>query len=626
MSHKSYQELVTETYCDNAIRSVMMVDDDFISYPNLIALLNSKDEVNINKINASKQAASLVNFFQSKNMLCDIDNGEAPDFLEVNRLRKSDLIIIDYHLENNSPEKTLSILSKLRESKQMNMVVVYTNENLNNVFMSILAKFHGIKNINDLIMAEDCEELSDYWQDILIRDIEARADIYPSIDETINYITTRNINTTRGKLFSRADFRRSQELSVRAEVIAKIILEYSVTAILHSSAVDNEHTSFTIEQGRDGAMWIKSNNVFITLFNKSTANDDSQDIWDQLNSSLHSWEPSYYNIIRSEIQNEIYSDSLAFSINLDNDNYGQAALLNEILKNNDPLYLKNNINAIYQNIAEEFLLKLSSNTDLQDFIFTTINHYHSELESAMEDAAAVEAAAVEAAAVEAAAVEAAAVEAAAVEAAATATATRRRIDYCATKLNIASDPKRHLNMYHALNMNLSSRNYEEQYISTGTVLFDSENSAWFLCVSAACDMVPSQGNDAYHKRLNPHRLIRVMSLFKVNDNDAVTEAENSKYIYTYDNNIRRCFSVLTPKSGLPKIDYFIILNHATYSGERFANAVLLKSSADGTSIDHEGIKLKLKSQLRTGYAERFQLIANNHSGRIGVDYVSAEKF
>lgn len=610
MSHKSYKELVTETYCDNAIRSVMMVDDDFISYPNLIALLNSKDEVDINKINASKQAASLVNFFQSKNMLCDIDNGEAPDFLEVNRLRKSDLIIIDYHLENNSPEKTLSILSKLRESKQMNMVVVYTNENLNNVFMSILAKFHGIKNINNLIMAEDCEELSEYWQEILIREIEARADIYPSIDETINYITTRNINTTRGKLFSRADF-RSKELRDRAKVIAQIILEYSVTAILHSSAVDNEHKSFTIEQGRNGAMWIKSNNVFITLFNKSTANDDSQEIWDQLNSSLHSWEPSYYNIIRSEIQNEIYSDSLAFSINLDNDNYGQAALLNEILKNNDPLYLKNKINAIYQNIAEEFLLKLSSNTDLQDFIFTTINHYHSELESAMEDAAAAEAA-----------VEAVAAEAVAT---ATATATRRRIDYCATKLNIASDPKRHLNMYHALNMNLSSRNYEEQYISTGTVLFDSENSAWFLCVSAACDMVPSQGNDAYHKRLNPHRLIKVMSLFKVNDKDAVTEAENSKYIYTYDNNTRRCFSVLTPESGLPKIDYFIILNHVTYSGERFANAVLLKSSADGTSIDHEGIKLKLKSQLRTGYAERFQLIANNHSGRIGVDYVSAEK-
>ncbi|WP_439834684.1 response regulator receiver domain [Aeromonas caviae] len=597
MSHKSYQNLVTETYCDNAIRSVMMVDDDFISYPNLIALLNSKDEVSINKINASKQAASLVNFFQSKNMLCDIDNGEAPDFLEVNRLRKSDLIIIDYHLENNSPEKTLSILSKLRESKQMNMVVVYTNEKLDNVFMSILAKFHGIKNINDLIIDEDCEELSTYWQDILISDIKARTNIYPSIEETIDYITTRNIKTTKGKLFSRADFNQNIELRNRADLIAKIILEYSVAAILPSSVLDNEHTSFTIEHGRNGSMWIKSNNVFITLFNKSTANDDSQDIWNQLNSSLHSWEPSYYNIIRSEIQNEIYSDSLAFSINLDNDNYGQAALLNEILKNNDPLYLKNNINAIYQNIAEEFLLKLSSNTDLQNFIFTTINHYHSELESAMKEGAAVEA-----------------------------VATRQRIDYCATKLNIASDPKHHLNMYHALNMNLSSRNYEEQYISTGTVLFDSENSDWFLCVSAACDMVPSQGNDAYHKRLNPHRLIRVMRLFQVNDNDAVTEAENSKYIYTYDHNTRRCFSVLTPESGLPKIDYFIILNHATYSGERFANAVFLKSSADGTSIEHEGIKLKLKSQLRTGYAERFQLIANNHSGRIGVDYVSAEKF
>ncbi|MEN3785877.1 response regulator receiver domain [Aeromonas veronii] len=606
MTQKSYSELVSETYCDNAIRSVVMVDDDFISYSDLVAQLDNRNDLTAAKVNASKKAASLMQFFQSKNMLCDIDNGGTDGLLDVNRLRKSDLIIIDYHLENNSPEKTLGILSKLRSSKQMNMVVVYTNEDLDKVFMNILAKFHGGTNINQVIIEQESEELETFWQESIVPQLEARTGVHPSKDEIINYIKTGCINSVKGKLFSINEF-RAVELRNYADIIAKMIFEYSITNIISLQQIDEEHKRLPIECGNNDTKWIKSNNIFITLFNKSDADDDSQDLWGGLNSSLCDWEPSYYNIIRSEIQNEIYADSLAFSINLDNDNYGQAALLNEILKNSDQQLLVKNINTIYQNIADEFLFRLSQNEDLRNFIFSTINYYSSELEAVIATKAA----------------EAAAAEAAAAEAA-QAAAIRERINYCAKKLNVGSDPKHHLNMYHALNMNLSSRNYEEKYISTGTVLFNQNNSNWFLCVSAACDMVPSQGNDAYHKRLNPHRLIRVINLFQVKETDAVIEAENSKYVYTYDNKKRRFFSVLSPESGLPKIDYFIILKHTTQSGERIAKAILLKSSLDGESIEHEEIELKLKSQLRTGYAERFQLIANNHSGRIGVDYVSAE--
>ena len=72
-----------------------------------------------------------------------------------------------------------------------------------------------------------------------------------------------------------------------------------------------------------------------------------------------------------------------------------------------------------------------------------------------------------------------------------------------------------LEMYHALNMHLSSKNYEEKFISTGTVFFDETNHSWYLCVSAACDMVPTQGNDPHYKRLNPHRIIKVLKLFAV---------------------------------------------------------------------------------------------------------------
>ncbi len=38
------------------------------------------------------------------------------------------------------------------------------------------------------------------------------------------------------------------------------------------------------------------------------------------------------------------------------------------------------------------------------------------------------------------------------------------------------------------------------------------------------------------------------------------------------------------------------------------------------NVQNVPVRLKLKSQLRTGYAERYQAIASQYSSRIGVDY------
>lgn len=42
------------------------------------------------------------------------------------------------------------------------------------------------------------------------------------------------------------------------------------------------------------------------------------------------------------------------------------------------------------------------------------------------------------------------------------------------------------------------------------------------------------------------------------------------------------------------------------------------STTDNPNL--EEIELKVKSQLRTGYAERFQSVAAQYTARIGVDY------
>ncbi len=45
-------------------------------------------------------------------MICDIDNGSVN--FDVDRIRKSDLVIMDYHLDNSAPDKTITILKELK--------------------------------------------------------------------------------------------------------------------------------------------------------------------------------------------------------------------------------------------------------------------------------------------------------------------------------------------------------------------------------------------------------------------------------------------------------------------------------------------------------------------------------
>jgi hypothetical protein len=68
MTVANYNSLVQKTFCENAIRSVVMIDDDFLTYSESIRALNNEVDLDYNKIDSSKRAATLESFFQSKNM------------------------------------------------------------------------------------------------------------------------------------------------------------------------------------------------------------------------------------------------------------------------------------------------------------------------------------------------------------------------------------------------------------------------------------------------------------------------------------------------------------------------------------------------------------------------------
>ncbi|RVU77395.1 response regulator receiver domain [Pantoea dispersa] len=578
MAIKTYNSLVQETFCDNAIRSVVMIDDDFITYSESIKALNSEIKLDPAKIDSSKRAATLEEYFQAKNMICDIDNGSVN--FDIDRIRKSDLIIMDYHLDNNAPDKTISILKDLKNSDHLNMIVIYTREDLKTVWMQIASSLKGVVNCNDEIIETENDELIDCWQRLILPDLIHKGERALTRDETVEFIQNGSL-CKRVKKIIRDDGLITEQNDIN--FVANMIAEYSV---VESAVIPDFDTKSVVVGDAAGIKWIQSGNIFISVFHKDKDDheNDGELIWKTLNESLIEWNPSYYQIIKSEIQNTIESEALSFNNHLANDGYGQAGWLNQILNSSSTEIKKKNIDFVFSNLSEELYERLKENSALVGFINDVFETYTTDFKSSGE---------------------------------------AKSLEYCSKKMKLPSNASSFNEMYHALNMNLSSKNFEEGHISTGTVFFDTESEKWYLCVSAACDLVPSQGNDPHHKRLSPHRLIKVLELFNASQSKALPNAEQSKYIYVIHKNTRKYLSIFEGEKTLPVVDYIVVLNHGrTIPGEEknVLSAVFLSSMED--NVKNLPVKLKLKSQLRSGYAERYQSIASQYSSRIGVDYVS----
>ncbi|EKT2295772.1 hypothetical protein QD119_000303 [Salmonella enterica] len=579
MTANTYNQLVSSTFCDNAIRSVMMIDDEFITYADSIKALQGQIKLDERKLDSSKRAALLESFFQSRKMICDIDDGVSS--FDADRIRKSDLIIIDYHLEKDSPDKTLSVLNELKESEHLNMVVVYTREDMDKVWLQIASMLRGSYDLNSRLIDYGNEDVIAYWSDTILPDLDSGGRYSLSRSEIVSYITTgKTIGRIKGILSQDSDITDPAD----REFVANLICEYYIRSSNH---LNNDHMSHNVNGDKAGVKWLQVGNIFVTLYRKEvdSYDNDAENIWNTLNESLCEWKPSYYQLLKSEIQNKIEAEALSFNIHLANDIYGQAAWLNEIIRTDDVDFKNEKIDVIFGNLSEELYIKLRKNQELKEFINSVFDAYKQDFDVCVETDS---------------------------------------LKYCAAQMKLPTNQSIVFqDMYHALNMNLSSRNYEEKYISTGTVFWDTDNNNWYLCVSAACDMVPTQGNDPHHERLSPHRLIKVLQLFPVRPDKALPLAHHSKYIYTYDNNERKYFSILKEGKDLPVVDYMIILNHGhngTGLDKGKAKAVVWKNI--NGDVEKIVLNIKLKSQLRTGYAERYQAIASQYSARIGVDYIS----
>jgi len=137
-----YAEAVKQTFRSRALRTVLLIDDQFPTYADLL-----ETPAELDQFSEAPRALALYRLFNSHHMPCDVENnvGElTPESVE--RIRKSDLIVLDYHLTKGSLDtsKSIRLIRKLSQTKHFNIVVLYTLEkDLEGVWRDVACSLRG---------------------------------------------------------------------------------------------------------------------------------------------------------------------------------------------------------------------------------------------------------------------------------------------------------------------------------------------------------------------------------------------------------------------------------------------------------------------------------------------------
>lgn len=575
MSKANYNNLITKTFRDNAIRSVIMIDDDFVPYDELCVPGFAFDNLPANKQNGTKKAGSIHRFFQSKKIVCDVDKGDS--HIDVEKIRKSDLVILDYHLEAQDPRKSLTLLKDLSITEHMNLVVVYTRENLEEVWSSVAACLHGSVDIDELL--DSNKEAREYWDD----KTEMSTTIPKEWKEIISpqdihsYITTGTLTSATVAWFGRT-------MRAPGKIIAKVMCE---RAIADFNLLESKRSTVALIGENDEKKWMQTGNVFVVLHKKTVEEnpEEPEAIWNSVEAALVAWDPSYYQLLISEMQNQLENEAISFAGNMANDSEGQAAWLYQIIKNRDASDRTQTIDQLFYRLTDEIQYKLSENESLRDILNQTFDSITQIFDENPADL----------------------------------------FDFSAKHTKVQAKSSLKVDIGHAMNYTLCTRDFDGKFVTSGTVLFDKEDqSKWYLCVAPACETVPLQATGLLAKRLKPHRLMKVLVLEKVGLEDALARATESNHIFIKNSKQQRmAFSVLNSNTRQPVIDYALVKNHDSSSAEISERGVQVSFMAlnDKNELEPKECTLIPASQLRDMYTARFQAIASHHTGRVGVDFI-----
>lgn len=618
-----YKEKIVQAFRDNAIRSVLLIDDEYQPYETLVRnranldkklndLVNSDitdlieykerlanilqgEEIHVDSrvesfLRRSDTAQRFVEFFHSKKRICTVESDVSQ--LEVEKIRKSDLVILDYHLnpedKGNEAKSSLKLISDLSINKHMNIVVVYTNEELESVWQQIAAVLHGDR-VNSILLQgealEAWEEHSLDWETEWYNFIFKKSMIHEYL------LGDLNLDIILAEMKSCLD--EDISVSLHLSHIQKLI-ETSVSKL---NTIKATKSNFVLHGTK--SKWIQAGYVFIALKSKELE-DDPSEIWDCIQDSLCDWKPSFYRVITSELQNQIEDANLSMEKVLSKEKMEQISMLWGILRvkensRNDAakVMLGNLLHDVSENIRNDstlikFVVDSANSTSDNLPKFTENSDRNNNVINKMINISAEN----------------------------HETVLQENID-----INFRCD------VVHAFNEQLCTIKENISHISTGVVIKDvSEKGSYYLCIAPSCNTVPKQlTGGSLVEDMAPHRAMRFIKLTSEIDlKKELKNAHRSDTIFITDNGQRLALKIYEGKDIL-LIEQGIVINHDDYPMVPNTSKKIQFFSTNTETKELEVVIREFKpvAKLRAGFASRYQNTQLQYESRIGVDFISA---
>jgi hypothetical protein len=568
----------------DGLRSVFLVDDAFPSFGDMF-----KSEGELKRYTEKDRAAALYGEFRKRHLPCDIENTFRPgDIQMVERMRKCDLIVLDFHLDADDSDnrKSIEILRRLAGSRHFNTVVVYTKaDSLTDVWLDIAANLRpdlGFRGFLD----EHAAEL-DWWQGV-----DPTKLILPTDVSMGEFLTGGLAGVSRDARSEMIEELKKNGAKGNLSVVAEAWLRYNVAERQHApirgKKKADQRGPHTL-QGRfekDGPCWLQCRGCFIAIV-KKTDTDEVQHLMSGLDAALLDWKPNFLQILVSEIQNNLELESFAADPRLFSDVERQVGLSHYLLS-----LLKEDgdqaatVEAVVDRMVETLRHRISGDEELREFAGRVLSDIRNDLGDNIKSDAFM--------------------------------ANASALAHTAAKL----DEQRVLFL---LNSFLSTEHFSKSRITTGTVFSDGKD--YWLVTSPACDLTARETGAAetWSNVLHPIKAMFAVKLNRVKVKQSLKAATQGKHAFVVKDEDLVPLRIFDEDTAQPAPEMFFTLDagktrFAAGKAARF-KAIRVSRLKDSSVPKLAGRReFSVIGQLRANYASRVLQQTGAHFARIGIDF------
>lgn len=607
----TYKDLIKEAFIA-PVRNVTVIDDE---YPTLLGFLEQQitqgnpgtlKPKQLNHTNIERLRRILNMCHDTHKWSVDVYDGQSPkigalpDFPE--HLNQSDLLILDYHLddspENDDGKRARKIVEHLVKNNHFNLVIIHTKgheDDISKVFEQVLKDLYkppfsasnnpeSIEIIETWIDTQESERASRFLElktsfldlacflnsnsNSILYKIDEKEHIFNPFKEDIEYISKKT------------------GVSIENAIAWKI---NDILGAIKDGITADIQWSFNKEIN-----FISTGKAFITVVKKSDE-EPVELLYEKLTEALIAHNPPPIMLLLAKIRHELDERGLEQASDIINDQLAQSGWLIDMYNSHHDDDFKH-LGAISRHWEQ---LSAASKEPLIEFS----KRMYSAIRSETVD------------------------------------------KYAATRLFFPSYLNNELNQIKHLNAYICSYPINGSHINTGTVfeLEDGEEKQFWVCLSPACDLVPNQAKKRWETRLgSKHSAFQAVKLFEVaisyddkpkNIDKFQKSINQNEHVFIRYNDGIKTFRFTENDISNPVWETFYALNHGNYvEGNILKLQHLRPLLTEPNNQESDPIpQLKLSdvkdvkaiASLRYEYGLNLLQKLGGNQSRVGLDFISS---